>query len=104
MLEPGVYVGGPLTTTERSDWLAPLVSVTVAVLFVGTGSFAPAGTAAPAMFTRFPVAAGETVAITVNVAPDPDGRFRFVMLMFPLPLSGPPAPPEYVADQVADVM
>ena len=69
-------------------------TVSVDVLFAGFVSVTPAGAAMVAVLTRLPLAAADSVAVTVNVALPLTGRFTLA-LMFPEPLAGhvpPPAP------------
>ena len=67
--------------------------MSVAELLPEVGSVTPAGAVTVAVFTKLPVALGETVALTLNVAIPPAGKVTAV-LMFPLPEAAPQAPPE----------
>ena len=55
---------GPVRVTARSP-LWPMVSVSVALLLPGFGSVTPAGAETVAVLLNVPVAAGDTVALTV---------------------------------------
>ncbi len=91
---PGVYVALPSVLTTPSDTCAASVSVSVAELLPGLGSVTPAGAVIVAVLTSVPVAAADTVPLSVNVALPPTGRLTLA-LMLPEPAAGqvpPPAP------------
>src|SRR5262245_33637559 len=64
-LPPGTAVVTPSVFRSAERRVGARVSVSVAELFPGTGSVAPAGTATVAVFDRLPVADALIVAVTV---------------------------------------
>ena len=93
MVWPGMTAPTCVFVTARSA-CGVTATVSVDVLFAGLVSVTPAGAATVAVFTRFPVAAADNVAVTVKVTLPLTGRFTLA-LMFPEPLAGhvpPPAP------------
>ena len=101
-MPPGVYVALPSVLTTASDTCALSASLSVAELLPGFGSVTPAGAATIAVFSSVPVAVGESVAVSVNVAVPPSGRFTEA-LMLPLPEAGQVPPPAPTQVHVAPV-
>lgn len=77
-------------------------SVSVAELFVVTGSVTPEGAAIEAVLASDPVAAALTVPVMVNVAVAPTGRFSGVEID-PVPEAAQVAPPATAHVHVAPV-
>ena len=93
-LPPGVPVVTPsVLVMARFAW-GERVSVSVALLFVRSGSVVPAGTATAAVLTNDPLAEELIVASTVKMKEPPTGRFTEASIL-PVPEAGPapfPAP------------
>ena len=62
---PGMYVALPSVFVICRSACGTDVSVSAAVLLPGAGSVVPTGALIVAVFTRFPVAVGDTVPVTV---------------------------------------
>src|SRR5258707_15442189 len=73
-----------------------IVSVSVALLFVMSGSMMPGGGVTVAVFDSAPAALLSSVAVAVNVAVPPRRRST-VWLMFPEPLATPQLEPSEAA-------
>jgi hypothetical protein len=89
---PGTSIATPSVLVIDRSPVGFSASVSVAELLPGVGSVTPPGTAIAAVLMRLPVADALIVAVTVNVAAAPTGRFNEA-LMLPLPLAGHEAPP-----------
>lgn len=79
-----------------------IVSLSVALLLPGVGSFTPPAAATVAVLDNVPVAAAESVPVAVNVTEPPDGKLT-VALMLPDPLAGQVPPPAPTQLQVTPV-
>ena len=82
---PGTSPTAPSVLVIDRSACGVSVSVSVAVLFPGSGSVVPAGAVTVAVFASVPVAPGAMFAVSVNVAVPP-GASVTVVLMLPVPL------------------
>ena len=94
---PGTTLATPSVFVIERSAVGVVASVSVAELFPGVGSVTPAGAATVAALTSVPVAAADSVAVSVYVALAPAGRLT-VSAMLPLPdaVHVPPPAPAHV--------